>query len=696
MVTDTSKIARKVPRRRQSSQTSLACLALWLFSSTAAVAQVTVPQTDLTELSLDDLTQLSISAASKRSEPVFDTPSAVSVLPSAEIERYGFSDVADALRLVPGVQVAANSGEEWSIAVRGFDGITSTKLLVLVDGRTIYSPFYGGVDWSEANMQIQDLDRIEVVRGPGATLWGANAVNGVINIISKSSQDTQGGYLSIREGTTDGSLADFRYGGKLDDRTSYRIYLTASDTRDATSEPDFSGDKYDFKQLRAGFRTDSDWNESLQLTLQGEYADLEHENTTSLPGTTTPTISDYDHRPADLLGRLKWHDSTGDELTVQVYADEDNDSTSPDFYQIPGGNGAFSIVDDGKDFDVDISNRLKLGSANDFLWGGGFRYTLIDLEGFQGSAISTQEPRVIEHLANLFAQDEITLVPQDLRLTIGSKFEHDEFISWQALPSARIAFTPTAQQTWWASASRAIRSPSLSERDARLIYAELPATPFSPPVQVGLNGEAMFHQEDLTAYEVGWRFKPKPSLSFEATAYFNDYNDLRNAAPTTQLQLQPPLIVENLSASNTAKADGYGIEIGAEWHILDDWRISANLTDERLIPQGLNFSQLFAPDYALPHEMASVRSSVLLSHDVQLSLAAYAVSRLEQMEFGVPNVPGYVRTDAQIVWWIRPDLETNLGVQNAFDGAHTEGSNISFNPTTEIPRNFFGQIKWRF
>lgn len=670
-------------------------VAAW-FVAAAAQAQTVISGLDLTALSPEELGELNISAAAKRSEPLFDSPSAVSVLTSGEIAEYGFDSVADALRMIPGVEVTESSPYRWGIGIRGFDGFSSTKLLVLLDGRTVYSPFYGGVDWAEANMQIEDIEQVEVVRGPGATLWGANAVNGVINILSKDARDTQGGYISLRAGTADGIDTNLRYGGQIDDHAWYRAYVTYTDTRDAPEEADADGDHYAFRQVRAGFRVDDDASSDVHLTLQGEVTDLQHWEYTPDAATGQELDNGDSHRPEYILGRLRWAAGDDNTLTVQVYADGSPDSATPGAYTIPGGIGAFGIVDRGHDFDVDITDSAKLGPLNDLVWGGGYRWTQIDLVDSNPAVISVQEPMYSQDLYNFFAQDEFTLVPSRLQLTLGTKVEHDEYIAWQALPSARLTFTPDDFQTFWVSASRAIRSPSRSERDIHLDFAYIPSNGYVPPVLVALNGSAAFHQEDLNAFEAGWRQRWGSAFSVDFAGYYNHYTQLRSVAPSEAFQASPPLIIENFTADNAGNARGYGVEGSANWRINPKWNVSATFTDERLMAAGEPFPEIFAPDFALPHEMASLRSAFNLAFDLQLSAAAYYVGPLLLSEYGEPDIAGYTRFDAQLTWWVRTDLELNLGVQNAFDRGHFEASAVSFFPQTEIPRNFFAQLQWRY
>ncbi|MGH7997668.1 MAG: TonB-dependent receptor plug domain-containing protein [Opitutaceae bacterium] len=680
--------------RRPRFPAALSALCLSLLAAGGAAAQTTPPAPeDLTTLNLDELGELNISAAAKRTEPVFDTSSAVSVITSAEMLRYGLDDIADALRLVPGVEVMNESPFRWTVSVRGFDGLTSNKLLVLLDGRSIYSPFYGGVDWAEASLPVENLDHIEVVRGPGATLWGANAANGIINIISKSARDTQGGLVSIREDSTVGTESTVQYGWQAGSHTWARVYASVIDTQNALDPPP-SGETQDyFREIATGFRIDSEPSDELHLTVQGDYQVLHHYSILAVPLPDEPADIGDTRRPMNILGRLTWHNPTGDEFTVQLYAYAHPDSATAGAFAAPGGL-PLGIVDRGNSEDLDFSDRIKIGTRQDFLWGGGVRRDLLDLTGFDPDVLYLPEPRVTQMLANLFAQDEIALIPGDLRLTVGTKVEHDPYVPTQVLPSVRLTWMPAPSVTGWLAVSRAIRTPFVLEREAHITYEEIPAAGPYPPIVVALQGSSQFHQENLVAYEAGWRWRSGTRFSVDVSTYLNRYTGLRDFTPTQTLHLSPYYIEENYNAVNAASATGYGAEASAIWRVTEDWRIVANYTAEKIVASTSSLPPLTQPDYAEPEQMASLRSSIDLPRDWEVSVLGAAVGRLQ--EYGEPDVPGYFRVDAQVVWRPTDTLEFDGGVQNALQGAHFEAPAESTYPAVAIRRDFFVRTAWRF
>lgn len=681
------------PRRDRRLRAGLPWLCLLvLWGPAPARGQTTVPDPgDLTMLNLEELGELNISAAAKRTEPVFDTSSAVSVVTSDEMLRYGLDSVADGLRLVPGVLVINESPFRWTVGVRGFDGLTSNKLLVLIDGRSIYSPFYGAVDWAEANMPMLDLDHIEVVRGPGATLWGANAMNGIVDIISKSAQDTQGGVVSLRQDSTLGSTADIQYGWREGDHTWVRLYAEGIDTQDATDLP--VGESQDFyRELATGFRLDSVPNDDLHLTFQGDYEVLHHYALLSAPEPGEAAEVGDTRRPMNLLGRLNWKDGSGNELTVQVFLYAHPDSATPGAFTAPGGL-PLGVVDRGNSEDLDFSDRIKIGTRHDLLWGGGLRRNLVDLTDYDPQVLDIAQPRTTQYLANLFAQDEIALVPDRLRLTVGAKIESDPYVRPQLLPSIRLTWMPNDAVTAWAAVSRAIRTPFVLEHDAHITFAEIPGEGPYPPTLVDLVGSPLFQQEDLLAYEAGWRWRSGTRFSVDVSTYIDRYSRLRDFVA------QPPFfagthIEEDYDAENIGTATGYGAEASAVWRVNEDWRVVATYTAENIDASASPLPEVTDPDYSVPRQMATLRSSVDLPHDWQLSVLGSAVGRLQ--EYGEPDVPGYFRLDAQAAWRPTDTLELDVGIQNALDPEHLEGPAVATYPAVEVQRNVFGRAAWRF
>lgn len=679
-------------RRLRRHWAGIASLCFAAGIGTPLHAQTTVPAPeDLTALNLEELSELNISSAAKRTEPVFDTSSAVSVISSGDMLRYGLDTVADGLRLVPGVLVENDSAFRWTVGVRGFDGLTSNKLLVLVDGLSVYSPFYGAADWTEANLPLDLLDHIEVVRGPGATLWGANAMNGIINIISKSARDTQGGLVSVRQDSTLGSQFDARYGWTVGDHTWVRVSADAVDTEDANIPPPAGETQDFFREWAAGFRVDSEPNDELKLMLEGSIEQLHHYAFESNPAPGQPAETGDIHAPMDVLGRLIWDGGTGNVLTVQLYVYGHPDSATPGAFSGPGSL-PLGVVDRGNSEDLDFSDRIQLGARQDFLWGGGIRRNLVDLADYNPQVLQIGEPMSKQVLANLFAQDEIALVPDQLRLTVGAKAERDPYIPTQFLPSVRLTWMPSQDTTLWLAASRAVRTPFVLEHDAKITFELLPAEGPYPPIMLALVGSPLFHQEDLTAYEAGWRWRTGTRFSVDVSAYLNRYSGLRDFAPVETLH--PTFLEYDYYALNLASATGYGAEASAIWRVSADWHIVATYTAESIDASASVLPEFTQPDYAEPKQMASLRSSVDLPKDWQMSVLGAAVGRL--IEAGEPDVPGYFRLDAQVSWRPTATLEVATGVQNALQGEHEEAPIEATYTPVEIPRNFFVRSAWRF
>ena len=665
------------PVRRRIGCFLLSTLALLSWANGA-------PVLDFTDLTVEELGGLTFSAASKRAQPLFETPAAVSVLLGEDMRRAGYSSVAEALRTIPGVHVANSNTYSWSVGIRGFNGITSTKLLVLVDGRNVYSAFYGGVDWGEAEMPMEDLDRVEVIRGPGSSLWGANAMNGIINVVSKDARDTQGSLLSIRDGSEEAKTVYARFGGRAGRSSWYRVYLEDTDTRTSIGQT-LEGPRNNFSRRRAGLRFDGDPTDRLGLTWQADVIDLRafHRLETTSGDFKEAIVA---HRRYSTLGRLKWKSSDDDQLTLQFYADL-LDQSAPEAFQGLTSKG-FGLSEDGYTADFDLTHNLKRG-RHELVWGGGTRRTLmkIDVDG----DISVQQNRAVQWVHNLFIQDQIDLAAEQLYLTVGTKLERHQTVGWQLLPSIHLAYLPNSSQTLWAAVSRAVRSPARVELDSRFVLAEFPATEDTPPVRVDLVGGKNFKEEVLVAYEVGWRYRTTSHLTLEATAYVHKYSQLRDFSPSLRFEPEPPTLVNDLNITNDARGTGYGTELSASWRVNDGWSLSAGATFQRLNVPVIDPSGITKLDYSLPQHTFSFTSWHELPHDLELSISATEVGGVADL-----NTPGYLRTDVVLTWRPRADMEFLLGVQNALDAEHTEYGEAVLFTSVPVRRNIFVKWKWRF
>src|SRR5437773_3485433 len=437
-------------------------LSVLLAGSTVAQNPRNVP--DVTAMSMEDLMNLQVTSVSKRTQKVADAAAAIFVLTQEDIRRSGATSIPDALRLVPGLEVARIDQNKWAIASRGFNGRFDNKLLVLIDGRSVYSPLFAGVYWDVQDVILNDIDRIEVIRGPGATLWGANAVNGVINIITKSAQATQGSYASLRGGNEDRAVATGRFGWKTKGDVAIRTYAKYSD-RDAEFHQ--NGDDFDDWHLGlAGFRADADRGERNHLTLQGDlYAGKAGERE-AITTYTSPFIQsverDADLSGGHLLGLWNHRLKEGSDTTLQLYYDRTHRDLA-------------AFTEDRDTYDVEFRHSLRIASRHELLWGAGYRLT-------SGATESVPTLQIVPHnrtddVLSGFVQDEFRIVPSKWTLTVGSKFEHNDYSGFNSQPNLRLVFSPSSKQVFWSAASRALRVPSRIETDLSLTAFVEPTTP---------------------------------------------------------------------------------------------------------------------------------------------------------------------------------------------------------------------------
>jgi len=425
----------------------------------------------ITSLSLEELLNVEITSVSKKKEPFFGAASAVFVIDQEDIRRSGATRVQELLAMVPGLEVARIDNNKWAISARGFNARFANKLLILLDGRTIYSPSFSGVFWETQDMILEDIDRIEVIRGPGGTLWGANAVNGVINIITKRASDTQGGLLSLGGGSEEaGGLV--RFGIKLKEKASLRLYAKESNHDGAASYPSGNELDTDSNLGRTGFRLDWDPTSGNSFTVQGEamrgqYTERSKHVALSIP--FSETVNDgSDLRGANLLFRWQQTQSPDSDTTFQVYFDHDRRIGD-------------TIGLEVNTFDLDFQHHFRANSRHDLVWGLGYRSSKDSVNNFQPLQIFFSPDSRRTDLFSGFLQDEITLVADRLRFVVGAKLEHNDYSGAEFQPNARLAWTPTPTQTFWAAASRAVRTPNRAEDQFRVGLYVLPTpSPFTP------------------------------------------------------------------------------------------------------------------------------------------------------------------------------------------------------------------------
>jgi iron complex outermembrane receptor protein len=512
------------------AQTILAFAALGLVLSMAEDApEVDLSHPDLLQLSLEDLRKIKVTTVSRKSESLSGAPAAIYVIRQEDIRRSGINSIPELFRTVPGMEVAQANSHQWAVTVRGFNSVFATKLLVLMDGRSIYTPTFSGVYWEEADTILEDIDRIEVIRGPGATLWGANAVNGVINILSKPANETQGTLISGGGGMEERGFGTVRYGDQLAHNVFYRVYGKYSN-RDEFTLTDGRGASDDWWRTQSGFRLDWYPSEADTATLQGDYYFGEVNGQVfrllSLPFGAFPTQFHGHGEGANVLGRWTHRTSEQSDLSAQVYFDR----TDRDF-------GLGSEV--RETFDFDAQHRFPIGPRHEIVWGAGYRYSAD--EETQTPDFRLTDPKIGLQLFSAFAQDEVTLVSDRFKLTLGAKIEHHDFTGFEWQPSARLAWTPHERHAFWAAVSRAVRTPSRSERTVSF-YLE-PPVPFSDirlPILAQARGNPDFGSEDLISYEAGYRVQAHQRLTLDAAAFYNVYDHVAAAtALPAELRFAP-------------------------------------------------------------------------------------------------------------------------------------------------------------
>ena len=624
-------------------------LAFNVFIASAAFGAQPMRVADLGDLSIEELSNIQITSVSRHAERLSDAPASVFVITAEDIRRSGATSLPEALRIAPNLEVARVKANSYSISARGFNNTAGNKLLVLIDGRAVYTPLFSGVFWDVQDVVLEDVERIEVISGPGATLWGVNAVNGVINVLTRRSTDTQGGFASARAGN-EGRSYNLRHGGALGESGgSFRVYGKFFDVfNTTTAKGDTARDGWEKGQV--GFRTD--WGTTANgFTLQGDaYQGLEDRTTPTDPNPGKTHVSG-----GNLLGRWNGDLAAGDHLQVQVYFD----NTERD---IPG-----AFAERLNTYDVEFLYSLKPIENNAITWGGGHR---VAYDYVTNGTVAFLPPNVKLHWTNLFAQDENTL-KENWRLTLGSKFENNYYTGTEFLPSVRLAWKPEPQQLVWGAVSRAVRAPSRIDRDFFT----------GPPVQFA--GGPDFVSEVVKVFEVGYRAQPSPRASYSISLFHNIYDKLRSVEPAAG---------GAFVIANKIEGTGDGVEAWGSYQATRNWRLSVGTLTLRqrlkLKPDSADTVFGVAAEGNDPKLQWTLRSSLDLS-GAEFDVSVRHVSALPN-----PGVPAYTAVDARYAWRVRRDLELSVVGQNLFDPGHPE---FGAEPgRSEIARGAYVKLRWTF
>jgi iron complex outermembrane recepter protein len=660
-------------------------LGVFLAVTTSAQAPQNIP--DVTAITLEDLMNLQVTSVSKRAQKLADAAAAIFVITQDDIRRSGASSIPEALRMAPGLEVARIDENKWAIGSRGFNGRFDNKLLVLIDGRSVYTPLFSGVYWNVQDVMLEDVDRIEVIRGPGATLWGANAVDGVINIITKSAKLTQGAIVAAEVGSDERTAENARYGGKAGDNVYYRAYTKYSDwepTVGATGTNASDG----WHSLRGGFRVDSTPSRTDSLTVQGDLYRTVYGETLTVPTLSAPYSSTFpnngNYSGGNILGHWN-HSFARSSTSLQMYYDDTNTVDNSLFTDHEGV------------YDIDFQHDLHVGESQEFVWGLGFR-SILDSNG-SSFTVSLKPNHTSLNQYSGFVQDEVSLLDKHLRVTFGSKFEHNQFTGFEVEPNVRFVGILNKNQSVWAAISRAVRTPALTEEGLQLNEAVIPPGVIGPlPGVESILGSRQFVSEDLLAYEVGYRVQATSTFSADIATFYNSYANLRSAEPGTPFVEGSPTptdVVVPFVASNKMGGGTYGAELFGDWRIVPKWRLLGSYSYLQMdIQKNKNSADPTPdnPDGASPRHQWYLRSSLDLPKHFEQDMTLRYVDRLASL-----NIPSYYSLDAQLNWRPVAKLELSVGGQNLLNHQHVEFIPEFINTMpTRVGRTFRGTITWRF
>jgi iron complex outermembrane receptor protein len=629
------------------ARATIGVLAVLVFIPTHAAG---IRVANLADLSLEELSNIEVTSVSGYAERLADAAASIFVITAEDIRRSGYRTLPEALRLAPNLQVARSSVSGYAISARGFnnDNGLANKLLVLIDGRTVYSLSLSGVFWDMQDVMLEDVERIEVISGPGATLWGANAVNGVINVITRTAQSTQGALVTLGGGNREKGAA-FRFGGKLGSDGHFRVYGKTDDfqnTKIANGNPVPDG----WNRGQVGFRTE--WGgTSRSFTIQGDAYKGKSED--------LPTGRAVEVSGANLLARWNQQLDNGSNIRLQAYYDR-TDREDPLLFR-----------DEISVFDIEFKHDIPLGTHK-VLWGAGYRRAHSDM---RNSLFFGFVPPVRNlSWTNLFAQDEIKLT-RTIDLTVGLKLESNDYTGWEYLPSARLAWKPSSNQLAWGSVSRAVRAPARLDRELRF-----PPSGSFLPIGFIINGGPNFVSEVANVIELGYRAQPTSTLTYSITAFHHIYDKLRSGQP-------PPFA----NIENKIEGTANGIEAWATYQPTRAWRLSGGFTTLHKHLKLKSGSTDPTGPSALgndPDQQWMLRSAFNFTDRHEFDVMVRRVGALP-----LPAVPAYTAVDARFGWRASRDVELSLTLQNIFDREHAEFGAAP--ARSEYQRGVFLKLLWR-
>jgi iron complex outermembrane receptor protein len=668
--------------RPQASPANQLTQAQQASSTTQAPPTQASPQGDLTQVSLENLMNMEVTSVSKKEQKLSEVAAAIFVITQEDIRDSGARSIPDVLRMAPGLDVAQIDASTWAISSRGFNLQFANKLLVLIDGRAVYTPLFGGVNWDTQDLPLEDIDRIEVIRGPGGTVWGANAVNGVINIISKKAGDTKGALVTGGGGTQVQHFGTLQYGGTVEKDTDYRVFLKYLND---DHSPDLDGEDASdgWHLLHAGFRADTKLSKKDGLTTEGDlYGGSEGSIIVHSVLAPVENINAQRLTPlsgGDLFARWDHVFSGRSDTTLQFYFDR---------YARDGPEAR----EHRSTFDFDFQHHIVLGTHQDLIWGAGYRHSSDQTEGTIDQAFVPAN--VSADLFNAFIQDEITLRRDRVALYVGSKIENSYFQGFDYEPSGRVAWTPGPRRTFWAAVSRASRTPTQRDVGIDAVLAALPG-----PAAVTLLGNPKIQSEHVIAYEAGYRGQPVDRVSFDVTAFFNDYQSLEsieNLPDFFDADSVPPVLVQPKSFSNKLYGTTEGLEGAIKWKPTRRWTLSPSYSFFEMHlhtrSSSLDTTSVGDAQGSSPGHQAQLRSHLEISKRFAWDTNAYFVGHLPAQ-----FVPSYTRLDSQMTWRVSEKVALGVTGQNLLQDHHVE-FNDQFQSvnSAEVKRSVYAKFTWQF
>lgn len=663
----------------------------WLLSACLICGQVAAQQasgdiestSELLPLSWEELTELDVSGLARQEQTVKNSPAAAFVITAEDIRRSGVTNLPDVLRMVPGMDVARINASNWAVSARGFNDLYANKLQVMIDGRSIYDPLVSGVYWGQQNPALQDIERIEVLRGPSGSLWGANAVNGTINIVTRSARDTQGGLLYAGGGSEDRGFGGIRYGEKLSESTYLRGTLNTIH-RDASTDLSGQQDTHDQSNAQTGnFRLDSQLSNQDQLMMEATVSRYRlHGYFIGETSATEPVWQQNDFGRDGVTGSLqgRWRHQTESGHDWQV-----NTSFTQTDWQL-----AMNSMERSQ-YVFDFHHTLPVFANQHLMWG--LNYQTIS-DHFNNSLTLGFEPdRYTQHNVGVFLQDQIDLLDH-LTLTLGNRVEHFTFTGWEAEPNARLLWTPNKQHSVWASASRAVVLPNRAQHSIRL-FRTIPDT----PVFFEAKANPAMLTENLLAYELGWRWQIASNLDIDSALFYNIYDRMQGTKFTGRVISDPIYgAIMEATVGNYRQVKSYGLELAVNYRVNHDWRLQASYSAMR---SDVNYDQsqpwfrdpLTEPN-ANPQHNLSLRSLFDITSEIELDSWIRYVDRINVNGHAIPN---YVALDLRLGWHPHKDWELSLSGQNLLDNQHPEFDDVLYMPVfSQIQRSYLAQISWHF